>query len=225
MRPGRLIRSAIVLKPSTLLSLHRALVQRKYRRLFSSNGPTKPGPKGPSQEVIAAVVSGIRLGLCQERARGARCCTRDEGGPFGAGLQEQASNSRELLPSNGGGGERSRKRRDSRVMCGVERRAQANHCRCRAGQRSANNQSRPWSDTHSGFLMHVVDTSRDDTAAGCGPRSRHDSGRDLPDKVGKAEDTDRRGVSDPAGGLGTCSRSTSGVAHAPSPNSGTTARA
>ena len=56
MRPGRLIRSAIVVKPSTLLRLHRALVQRKYRRLFSSNGPTKPGPKGPSQEVIAAVV-------------------------------------------------------------------------------------------------------------------------------------------------------------------------
>src|SRR5229473_7700614 len=44
--------------------------------------------------------------LCQERARGARCCTRDEGRPFGARLQEQASNSRELLPSNGGGGER-----------------------------------------------------------------------------------------------------------------------
>ena len=56
MRPGRLIRSAIVFKPSTLLSLHRALIQRKYRRLFSSKEPTKPGPKGPSQEVIAAVV-------------------------------------------------------------------------------------------------------------------------------------------------------------------------
>ena len=56
MRPGRLIRSAIVLKPSTLLRLHRALIQRKYRRLFSSNRPTKPGPKGPSQDVIAAVV-------------------------------------------------------------------------------------------------------------------------------------------------------------------------
>jgi hypothetical protein len=37
---------------------------------------------------------------------GARCCIRDEGGPFGAGLQEQASNSRKLLPSHGGGGER-----------------------------------------------------------------------------------------------------------------------
>ena len=56
MRPGRLIRSAIVFKPSTLLSLHRALIQRKYRRLFSSKGPMKPGPKGPSQEVMAAVV-------------------------------------------------------------------------------------------------------------------------------------------------------------------------
>jgi hypothetical protein len=56
IRPGRLIRSAIVLKPSTLLSLHRALTTRKYRQLFSSKVPTRPGPKGPSQEVIAAVV-------------------------------------------------------------------------------------------------------------------------------------------------------------------------
>ena len=37
---------------------------------------------------------------------GTRCCIRDEGGPFGAGLQEQASNSRELLSFNGDGGER-----------------------------------------------------------------------------------------------------------------------
>src|SRR5258708_24682522 len=56
IRPRRLICSAIVLKPSTLVSLHRALTQRKYRRLFSSRVPKKPGPKGPSQEVIAAVV-------------------------------------------------------------------------------------------------------------------------------------------------------------------------
>ena len=51
MRPGRLIRSAIVIKPSTVLRLHRALIQRKYRRLFSSTRPTRPGPKGPSQDV------------------------------------------------------------------------------------------------------------------------------------------------------------------------------
>src|ERR1700693_1880844 len=37
---------------------------------------------------------------------GARCCIRDEGRSFGAGLQEQASNSRKLLSSNGGGAER-----------------------------------------------------------------------------------------------------------------------
>jgi hypothetical protein len=57
MRPRRLIRCAIVLQPSTLLRLHRVLTQRKYRRLFSSKVPTKPGPKGPTEEIIAAVVA------------------------------------------------------------------------------------------------------------------------------------------------------------------------
>src|SRR4029453_8089812 len=56
IRPGRLIRSAIVLRPSTLFRFHRALTQRTHRRLFSSKRPTKPGPKGPRQDVIAAVV-------------------------------------------------------------------------------------------------------------------------------------------------------------------------
>jgi putative transposase len=56
IRPRRLIRSAIVLRPSTLLRLHQALTARKYRRLFSPTVGKKPGPKGPSQEVVAAVV-------------------------------------------------------------------------------------------------------------------------------------------------------------------------
>src|SRR5207237_7568584 len=56
MRPGRLICSAIVLKPSTLLGLHRALKNRKYRLLFSPKARNRPGPKGPSYKVIAAVV-------------------------------------------------------------------------------------------------------------------------------------------------------------------------
>jgi hypothetical protein len=56
IRPCRPIRSAIVLKPSTLLSLHRALTQRKYRRLFSPQVREKPGRQGPTQEVMAAVV-------------------------------------------------------------------------------------------------------------------------------------------------------------------------
>ena len=56
IRPARLIRSAIVLKPSTLLSLHHALKNRKYRLLFSSKRRAKPGPKGPSQELLEAVL-------------------------------------------------------------------------------------------------------------------------------------------------------------------------
>jgi putative transposase len=56
IRPRRLMRSAIVLRPSTLFRLHRALTARKYRLLFSAKVPTKPGPKGPSQAVVAAVV-------------------------------------------------------------------------------------------------------------------------------------------------------------------------
>lgn len=56
IRPARLIRSAIVLKPSTLLNLHQALRNRKYRLLFSSKRRGRPGPKGPNQELIEAVV-------------------------------------------------------------------------------------------------------------------------------------------------------------------------
>ena len=56
VRPTRLLRSAIVLKPSTLLGLHKALSQQKYRMLFSPNRRRKPGPKGPSTELIAALV-------------------------------------------------------------------------------------------------------------------------------------------------------------------------
>ncbi len=56
IRPGRLVRSAVVLKTSTLLAFHAALVKRKYRHLFSPKRRSKPGPKGPSPELIAAIV-------------------------------------------------------------------------------------------------------------------------------------------------------------------------
>ena len=56
IRPARLIRSAIVVKPSTLLSLHQALRNRKYRLLFSSQRRSKPGAKGPNKKLIEAVV-------------------------------------------------------------------------------------------------------------------------------------------------------------------------
>jgi hypothetical protein len=56
LSPKRITRSAIIIKPSTLLSFHKALVQRKYRRLFSSHGKRKPGPKGPNSDLIKAIV-------------------------------------------------------------------------------------------------------------------------------------------------------------------------
>src|SRR6202011_523185 len=56
VRPPRLLRSAIVLKPSTLLALHKTMSKRKYRMLFSPDRRRKPGPKGPSAELIQVVV-------------------------------------------------------------------------------------------------------------------------------------------------------------------------
>ena len=43
IRRARLLRSAIVLKPSTLLHLHQVLAKRKYRLLFSSRCSRRPG--------------------------------------------------------------------------------------------------------------------------------------------------------------------------------------
>jgi hypothetical protein len=56
IKPSRFRRVAILFKPSTLLSFHRALVQRKYRLLFSPRKRAKPGPKGPTADLIHAVV-------------------------------------------------------------------------------------------------------------------------------------------------------------------------
>src|SRR5258708_4829639 len=52
----RLGKIAVTLKTSTLLRLHRALVKRKYRLLYSSRRSGRPGPKGPSRELIDTVV-------------------------------------------------------------------------------------------------------------------------------------------------------------------------
>jgi putative transposase len=56
IRRVRLLRSAIVLKPSTLLNLHHVLKKRKYRLLFSPKRSQRPGPRGPTRELIDAVV-------------------------------------------------------------------------------------------------------------------------------------------------------------------------
>jgi putative transposase len=53
----RIAKLAVILKPATLFNFHKALVNRKYRLLFSSSAKRrKPGPKGPSLEVIVAIV-------------------------------------------------------------------------------------------------------------------------------------------------------------------------
>jgi hypothetical protein len=54
--PSRIPKLAVILKPRTLLRFHEALKKRKYRWLFSSGGHRRPGPKGPSKELIDAIV-------------------------------------------------------------------------------------------------------------------------------------------------------------------------
>lgn len=52
----RLLRIAIVIKPATILKFHKALIKRKYHLLFSNKTPKKPGQKGPSINIIDAVI-------------------------------------------------------------------------------------------------------------------------------------------------------------------------
>ena len=54
--PRRIARSAIIIKPAALLAFHNALKNRKYRKLYSPGGAGKPGSKGPSREIINAIV-------------------------------------------------------------------------------------------------------------------------------------------------------------------------
>ena len=55
--PRRIPKLSAIVKSATLFRFHKALVDRKYRILFSSSGRLrKPGPKGPSSELIAAIV-------------------------------------------------------------------------------------------------------------------------------------------------------------------------
>jgi len=57
LRPRRIPKLGALVKPATLFKIHKALVDRKYRRLFSSRYcRRKPGPKGPSAELIAAII-------------------------------------------------------------------------------------------------------------------------------------------------------------------------
>ncbi len=52
----RISKVAIALRASTLLAFHKALIARKYRELFTPKSRGKPGPKGPSAELIRLIV-------------------------------------------------------------------------------------------------------------------------------------------------------------------------
>jgi hypothetical protein len=55
--PRRIAKLGALVKPATLFKFHKSLVNRKYRLLFSASAHRgKPGPKGPSAELIAAIV-------------------------------------------------------------------------------------------------------------------------------------------------------------------------
>ena len=56
LNPHRIQRAAVIIRPSTLLKFHDLLKKRKYRLLYSSGSKGKPGPKGPSWELIQAIV-------------------------------------------------------------------------------------------------------------------------------------------------------------------------
>jgi transposase InsO family protein len=53
---NRRTRLSIALRPSTFLRFHNALARRKYRLLYTCDRRAKPGPKGPSAQLTAAVV-------------------------------------------------------------------------------------------------------------------------------------------------------------------------
>jgi transposase InsO family protein len=53
---NRLKKLALVIKPITILKLHKALINRKYKNLFSKQSRKKPGQKGPQQEIVNAII-------------------------------------------------------------------------------------------------------------------------------------------------------------------------
>ena len=56
LKRSRIRRVAITIRPATLFRIHATFVRKKYRDLFSSHPRRKPGPKGPSPQVIQAIL-------------------------------------------------------------------------------------------------------------------------------------------------------------------------
>ncbi len=65
----RLTKISIILQPATILKFHRALVERKFQKLYSKKTKQKPGRKRPSQEIIDLVLAlkqrNPRYGYCR----------------------------------------------------------------------------------------------------------------------------------------------------------------
>ena len=93
----RIPKLSAILKPATFFKFHKALVNRKYHLLFSSSSHRrKPGPKGPSAEVIAAIVEmkrrNPRFGCVRIAQQIARLWRRDRQGC-------RSSRARQTLPT------------------------------------------------------------------------------------------------------------------------------
>jgi len=56
LNKNRLHKVAIIFKPATILRFHKALVDRKYQRLYSNKTNRKPGRQSPDQALIDAVI-------------------------------------------------------------------------------------------------------------------------------------------------------------------------
>jgi len=56
LNPKRIKKIAIIIKPDTLLKFHKALIKRKYSLLYSAKARRKPGPPGPSKQLINLIV-------------------------------------------------------------------------------------------------------------------------------------------------------------------------
>jgi len=63
VRPARAIRSAIVLKPSTLLHFHDLLVKRKYQLLFSQNKVVEMKRRNPNWVVANRAADDVAFGI------------------------------------------------------------------------------------------------------------------------------------------------------------------
>ena len=87
MCPIRVLGSAVGLKPATLLSFHKMLVKQKYRLLFSSKRLGPPGPKGPTKELIDAVVEMKR----RNRTWGDKRIAQQVASAFGVDIDKESA--------------------------------------------------------------------------------------------------------------------------------------